>query len=132
MSCVLILSVLCFNFVCWYGSLTVQDKNHLLRITTTADRVIGLKSDGLDVLYTERTLKKAEKSELTVNIYFHINLKLYHLVGDYRLSELTLINFVFPSFQPAYASLIRGHNFHPLYIYIFVFQLYQQPKFPSG
>ena len=54
-------SVLCFNFVCWYGSLTVQDKNHLLRITTTADRVIGLKSDGLDVLYTERTLKKAEK-----------------------------------------------------------------------
>ena len=40
-------SVLCFNFVCWYGSLTVQDKNHLLRFTTTTEeKIIGPKRTG--------------------------------------------------------------------------------------
>jgi hypothetical protein len=57
-------SILCFNFICWYGSLTVQCKNQLIRIVTTAEKVMGLSVEKLHLLHKKQTMKKASKIRL--------------------------------------------------------------------
>ena len=53
--------ILCFNYLCWFSSLTVQNKDRLSRIVTIAEKIISTSLDNLNVLFGKQTIKKVQK-----------------------------------------------------------------------
>ena len=54
-------SILVFNFVCWYGRLSVRNKNKLMKIATTASKISGNSFESLTSIFERQTLKKVCK-----------------------------------------------------------------------
>ncbi len=54
-------SILVFNFVCWYGSLSVRNKNKLIKIVNTASKISGVAFESLNSIFERQTLKKVNK-----------------------------------------------------------------------
>ena len=52
-------SVLTFGLMCWYGGLSVKNKNVLDRVVNVSGRVIGEKQESLSKLYERRVVRKA-------------------------------------------------------------------------
>ena len=52
-------SVLTFSFICWFGSLSIKNKNVLNRIVNVCSKIVGVKQEGLTVLYERRVKGKA-------------------------------------------------------------------------
>jgi hypothetical protein len=52
-------SILTYNFVTWFSSCTVEDKNRLERIVKQAEKVTGIKLPSMDSLFVNRTRRKA-------------------------------------------------------------------------
>ena len=55
------LMLLCFNYLCWFSNLTVQNKGRLSRIVTIAEKIISTSLDHLNVLFGKQTIKKVKK-----------------------------------------------------------------------
>ena len=55
----LIESVLTFGFLCWFGGLSVKNKNVLNRVVNVCGKVIGERQESLGVLYDRRVVRKA-------------------------------------------------------------------------
>ncbi len=53
-------SVISFSFVCWYGSLNVNNRNRLQGIVKVCGKIVGTTLNYLNDLYKVRILKKAE------------------------------------------------------------------------
>ncbi len=53
-------SVISFSFVCWYGSLNVNNINRLQGIVKVCGKIVGTTLNYLNDLYKVRILKKAE------------------------------------------------------------------------
>ena len=52
-------SLLCFSFLCWYGSLSVKCKNVLNRVVNVCSKVVGERQMSMNELYERRVRKKA-------------------------------------------------------------------------
>ena len=74
-------SVLTFGFVCWFGGLTVKNKNVLERVVNVSGKVIGKKQLNLNELYERRVAKKAR---MIVRDSAHILAKYYNLLPSGR------------------------------------------------
>jgi len=74
--CSFIESVLTFGFLCWYGGLSVRNKNVLNRIVNVCGKVVGERQKSLCVLYAHNALRKgtkiAEDSSHVLNQYFKL------------------------------------------------------------
>ena len=53
-------SVIGFACVCWYGSLSVSDKNTLQKQVNMCSKLIGKKQESVNSIYEQRTVKKAK------------------------------------------------------------------------
>ena len=53
-------SVLTFSNICWFGNLSVKNKNVLNRIVNVCSKVVGVKQEGLNELYERRVMRKAQ------------------------------------------------------------------------
>ena len=51
-------SVLTFTFICWYGSISIKNKNRLQGLTNICSKIAGLSLHHVNELYNIRTLKK--------------------------------------------------------------------------
>ena len=54
-------SVITFNFISWYGNLSVQNKNKLSKIVNTASKIIGLPIESIGNYYEQQISKKTNK-----------------------------------------------------------------------
>ncbi|XDV19566.1 hypothetical protein PO909_025015 [Leuciscus waleckii] len=52
-------SVLTFSFICWYGSLSIKQKNRMQGIVKVSSKIVGTPLNDLHDLYKVRSLKKA-------------------------------------------------------------------------
>ena len=53
-------SVISFCIICWYGNLSVKDKNSLGRIVRVSSKVAGVKLSSLDDIFNTQVLKTAK------------------------------------------------------------------------
>lgn len=51
-------SILTFSFICWYGSLSLRNKNRLQGIVRVCSKIAGISLNDLTALYQLRTLSK--------------------------------------------------------------------------
>lgn len=58
--CAFIESVISFCIICWYGNLSVNDKNSLGRIIRVSSKVAGVKLSSLDNIFITQVLKTAK------------------------------------------------------------------------
>ena len=65
--CAFIESVISFGIICWYGNLSVKNKNSLESIVKTASKVAGVTFNSLEAVYKSRmcTLTKSIRSDVT-------------------------------------------------------------------
>jgi hypothetical protein len=56
-----VLPILCFNFLCWFCSLSVQSKNKLCKIVHIASKIIGSNLHTLNEVFEKQALRKVEK-----------------------------------------------------------------------
>jgi len=54
-------SVITFGFVCWYGGLSVKNKNVLMRMVNVCSKVVGRKQESVDALYECRAARKGRQ-----------------------------------------------------------------------
>ena len=54
-------SVITYNFLSWFGNLSVQNKNKLSKILNTASKIIGLPIETIGSYYEHQISKKANK-----------------------------------------------------------------------
>lgn len=54
-------SVITFNFLCWYGSLSVQSKNKLTKSVQMAGKIIGTSVDSVAMLHKTQAVRKLLK-----------------------------------------------------------------------
>ena len=54
-------SVITFGFICWYGGLTVKNKNVLTRMVNVCSKVVGRKQESVDALYECRVARKGRR-----------------------------------------------------------------------
>jgi hypothetical protein len=54
-------SVLTFSFMCWYGNLTVVNKNALSRVVNVCSKIVGVRQTSLNELYERRVRRKGRK-----------------------------------------------------------------------
>ena len=74
--CAYIHSVISFSLICWFGNLTVKDKNSLGIIVKTASKITGIQLEGLNCFYNRQLFKKTS----------HIRLDSAHpLSSEFRL-----------------------------------------------
>jgi len=52
-------SVLTFSFICWFGSLCVKNRSVLDRVVNVCSKIVGVRQEGLSVLYERRVVRKA-------------------------------------------------------------------------
>ena len=52
-------SVLTFSIICWYGSLSVKNKNVLSKIVNVCSKIVGVRQESLNALYERRAVRKA-------------------------------------------------------------------------
>ena len=52
-------SILTFSFICWYGGLCVSSKNVLERVVNVCGKIVGVRQEGLTVLYEQSCGAKA-------------------------------------------------------------------------
>ena len=64
-------SILTYNFICWYGSLTVQNRNKLFKIVNTAGKICGLPFENLTEIYERQSMKKLHKIMNDSTHYWH-------------------------------------------------------------
>ena len=74
-------SVLTFSFICWYGSLNVKNKNVLNKVVNVCSKIVGVKQNGLNVLYERRVVRKAN---VIVNDRMHGLSQYYELLPSGR------------------------------------------------
>ncbi|KAK0137857.1 hypothetical protein N1851_025939 [Merluccius polli] len=55
-------SVLTFSFICWFGSLTLKNRNQLGHIVKVCSKIAGLNLDELFLLFKSRPTKKAQST----------------------------------------------------------------------
>ena len=58
--CAFIESVISFCIICWYGNLSVKDKNSLGRIVCVSSKVAGVKLSSLDDIFNTQVLRSAK------------------------------------------------------------------------
>ena len=74
-------SVLTFGFLCWFGGLSVRNKNVLDRIVKVCGKVVGEKQESLCVLYESQVRKKVS---MIVRDSTHILAQHYQLLPSGR------------------------------------------------
>ena len=52
-------SVISFSLICWYGNLSMKNKNSLGRIVKIASKITGIQLESLELFYKRQVLKKA-------------------------------------------------------------------------
>lgn len=52
-------SILCFSFICWFPSLTVKNRNHLLDKVSTCSKITGAPLQRLISIYEQQVRAKA-------------------------------------------------------------------------
>jgi hypothetical protein len=67
-------SVITFGFVCWYGSLSVKNKNVLVRMVNVCSKVIGSQQASAESLYEQRVVRKgrriaSDRSHVLAHLY---------------------------------------------------------------
>ncbi len=69
-------SVLSFSFICWFGNLSLKNKNVLNKIVNVCSKIMGVKQVNLTDLYERRVKVKARKivseSSHTLAKYYEI------------------------------------------------------------
>ena len=53
-------SVVTFSLICWYGSITVKQKNSLSKLIKLSSRITGSNQKGLEELYQKQMLKRVD------------------------------------------------------------------------
>lgn len=53
-------SVVTFSLICWYGSISVKQKNSLSRLIKVSSSITGFRQKGLEELYYSQMLRKVE------------------------------------------------------------------------
>ena len=53
-------SILTFSFICWYTSLSMEDKKKVDRVVNVCGKIVGESQESLSVLYQKRCLQKAK------------------------------------------------------------------------
>ena len=79
-------SVLTFGFMCWFGGLSVRNKNILDRVAKVCGKVVGVKQVGLNELYECRVVRKAGSIILDTT---HVLAKHYELLPSGRRYRMT-------------------------------------------
>ena len=67
-------SVITFNFLSWYGNLSVRNVNKLTKIVNTASKIIGLPLESISNYYEQQIIKKIKACE-------HVRICLYDVVS---------------------------------------------------
>ena len=52
-------SVISFSIVCWFGNLSIKDKNTLGKIVKTASKIIGTQMESLESFFNRQLVRKA-------------------------------------------------------------------------
>ena len=74
-------SVLTFGFVCWFGGLSVANKNVLERVVRVSGKVIGERQCGMGELYERRVVRKGRAIAMDSS---HVLAKLFDLLPSGR------------------------------------------------
>ena len=74
-------SVITFSFLCWFGSLSVRNKNVLGRVVNVCSTVVGAKQVSLNELYECRVVRKARR---IVNDSSHVLAQHFELLPSGR------------------------------------------------
>ncbi len=53
-------SILTFSFICWFGGLSVKDKNSLFSIVKVCSKIIGVQQRDLNSLWERQVVQKAK------------------------------------------------------------------------
>ena len=82
-------SVIGFACVCWYGSLSVSDRNVLQRQVNMCSKLIGRKQESMNDIFEKRTLKKAKS---IVKDEGHVLAQYFDLLPSGRRYRMPLTN----------------------------------------
>ena len=52
-------SVLTFSLICWFGNVSMKDKNKLQRVVNISSKITGIKQTSVTALYKKQVLRKA-------------------------------------------------------------------------
>ena len=52
-------SILTFSFICWFGGLSIKDKNCLYNIVKVCSKIIGIRQRDLSSLWERQVIKRA-------------------------------------------------------------------------
>ena len=52
-------SVLTFSFICWYGSLSIKNRNVLSKVVNVCSKIVGARQESMNALYERRVVGKA-------------------------------------------------------------------------
>ena len=74
-------SFLTYSFICWFGSLTVHDKNVLNGIVNVCSKIVGMRQTSLNDLYERRAVKKGRQ---IANDASHVLVRNYELLPSGR------------------------------------------------
>ena len=98
-------SILTFSFICWFGGLSVQNKNVLGRVVNVCGKVVGEKMKSLNELYECRVVKKARNIQ---NDATHILARNYDVLPSGRRLRVPRFSTVRgrKSFVPMSVSLL--------------------------
>ena len=53
-------SILTFSFICWFGGLSIKDKNCLYNIVKVCSKIIGIRQRDLSSLWERKVIKRAQ------------------------------------------------------------------------
>ena len=67
--------------MCWYGGLSVRNKNVLGRVVNVCSKIVGVRQERMDVLYERRV---ALKAMVIVNDNSHVLAQYYELLPSQR------------------------------------------------
>ena len=99
-------SVLTFSFICWFGNLSLKNKNILNKIVNVCSKTVGMKQVNLTELYEWRVKVKAKK---IVNESSHTLAKYYAVLPSgkrFRCPKLKTLRYK-NSFMPRSIQLLN-------------------------
>ena len=99
-------SVLTFSFMCWFGGLSVKNKNVLNRVVNVCSKIVGVQQRGLKELYECRVLRKGGAIACDES---HVLAKHYDLLPSgkrFRLPRLKTVRLK-QSFIPSSIQLLN-------------------------
>ena len=104
-------SVLTFGFLCWFGGLSVKNKNVLERVVRVSGKVIGKEQESLSKLYERRAIQKAKAIAMDST---HVLAQHYELLPSGRRYNMIRVPTVRSrnSFVCNSIVLLNNHNYH--------------------